>query len=127
MGNVISVILSVVYLAGGRKLFELYFPTDKYAVDIGVQIMRVMVIVVLMQVAQVIYMGCLRGAGDVKFTTFASTISVTIIRPAASYVFGYTLGFGVIGIWVGVVCDQIVRLLLTSWRFNSGKWTKIDV
>ena len=27
--------------------------------------------IVLMQVAQVIYMGCLRGAGDVRFTTIS--------------------------------------------------------
>jgi len=82
---------------------------------------------VLMQVAQVIYMGCLRGAGDVKFTTVASTISVTLIRPMVSYLCAYVLKMGVIGIWMGVVGDQLVRLILTNWRFTSGKWTKIEV
>lgn len=127
IGNLISIVLSALYLSLGGWLFRLFFPTDEVAVAIGVQIMRVMVVIVLMQVAQVIYMGCLRGAGDVKFTTAASTISVTIIRPLASYFFGYVLSFGVIGIWFGVVCDQIMRLSLTSWRFSSGKWMKIEV
>ncbi len=127
IGNFISVFLSILYLAGGRWLFRLYFPKDPYVVGIGVQIMQVMVIIVLMQVAQVIYMGCLRGAGDVKFTTIASTISVTIIRPLASYIFGYSLGLGVLGIWLGVVCDQVTRLVLTSWRFGSGKWMKVKI
>lgn len=127
IGNFISVFLSVLYLVGGRWLFQIYFPEDPYVVGIGVQIMQVMVIIVLMQVAQVIYMGCLRGAGDVKFTTIASTISVTIIRPAASYAFGYLLGFGVLGIWFGVVCDQVTRLFLTTWRFSSGKWMKVRI
>ena len=127
IGNAISVILSVLYLLGGEAFFRTYFPQDEYAVSIGVQIMKVMVLIVLMQVAQVIYMGCLRGAGDVKFTTMASTISVTLIRPTVSYLCAYVLHMGVIGIWLGVVGDQVMRLILTNWRFKSGKWTKIEV
>ena len=127
MGNVISVVLSILYLVGGETFFRLYFPQDEYAVSIGLQIMKVMVIIVLMQVAQVIYMGCLRGAGDVKFTMIASTISVTLIRPTVSYLCAYLLQMGVIGIWFGIVGDQVVRLILTNWRFKSGKWTKIEV
>lgn len=127
IGNVISIVLSALYLVGGEAFFRAYFPKDPYAVSIGVQIMRVMVIIVLMQVAQVIYMGCLRGAGDVKFTTVASTISVTLIRPIVSYLCAYVWNMGVIGIWFGIVGDQIMRLILTNWRFKSGKWTKIEV
>ena len=127
IGNVISIALSLIYLLLGEWLFQLFFPKDPYAVSIGVEIMQVMVVIVLMQVAQVIYMGCLRGAGDVKFTTIASTISVTIIRPVVSYLCAYGLQLGVIGIWYGIVGDQIMRLILTNWRFKSGKWTKIEV
>lgn len=126
IGNMISVVLSVLYLLLGKWFFSMYF-TEADTIQIGVEIMRVMVIIVLMQVAQVIYMGCLRGAGDVRFTTIASTISVTCIRPLASYIFAYLLNFGVIGIWLGIVCDQICRLILTQWRFKSGKWTKIKI
>lgn len=126
MGNLISVVLSALYLLLGEWFYGMYF-TEAETIAIGVQIMQVMVLIVLMQVAQVIYMGCLRGAGDVKFTTVASTVSVTFIRPIASYLFAYVLHFGVIGIWLGVVCDQICRLILTNWRFRSGKWTEIKI
>ena len=72
-------------------------------------------------------MGCLRGAGDVFFTTVASTISVTLIRPIASYLFCYALGFGIIGIWFGVCADQLARFIFTNLRFRSGKWTKVKI
>ena len=129
MGNIISVILSALYLVGGRWFFGLYFDPilEPEAIELGVQIMRVMVIIVLMQVSQVIYMGCLRGAGDVRFTTIVSIISVTFIRPISSFIFAYVLSLGVIGIWIGVIGDQLCRLLLTSWRFRSGKWTQIKI
>jgi len=126
IGNAISVILSVLYLLLGKWFFGLYF-TEPELITLGEQIMGAMVFIVLMQIAQVIYMGCLRGAGDVRFTTIASTICITVIRPAASYLFAYVLGFGIIGIWMGVICDQVSRLVLTSWRFRSGKWVGIQI
>ena len=126
MGNLISICLSVIYLLGGKAFFRLYFE-EEHIVNMGVQIMALIVIIVLMQIAQVIYMGCLRGAGDVVFTTIASTVSVTLLRPIASYLFAYILNWGLIGIWMGVLTDQLSRLLFTTWRFKSGKWTKIQI
>lgn len=88
---------------------------------------RVLTFIVLLQIAQVIYMGCLRGAGDVVFTTIASTISITFVRPILSYVFCYACGLGLVGIWMGILGDQTSRLLLTTWRFKSGRWMKIKI
>lgn len=126
IGNVISLVLAAIYLAGGKWLYYLYFQEPEI-IAMGERIMQVIVIIVLLQVSQVIYMGCLRGAGDVLFTTVASTISVTVIRTAASYLFCYALGWGLIGIWFGVVADQFCRFLLTRWRFRSGVWTKVQI
>ena len=122
VGLGISVGLSVIYLVFGKMFFGLYFPNDPQIVDIGVMIMRFMMLTVLCQVSQVVYMGSLRGAGDVRFTTVTSMISVAIIRPAVSYVAAYGLGFGIAGIWFGVLADQFTRLVLTALRFRSGKW-----
>lgn len=126
IGRAIAVVLAVIYLFFGRFLYGIFF-TEPEIIAIGVQIMRVIVVVVLLQIAQVIYMGCLRGAGDVFFTTVASTISVTLIRPIASYLFCYALGFGIIGIWFGVCADQLARFIFTNLRFRSGKWTKVKI
>jgi Na+-driven multidrug efflux pump len=123
MGSVISVILSILYLFGGRWFFSLYFEQADH-IATGVQIMQLMVIIVLMQIAQVIYMGCLRGAGDVRFTAMISLVGVAIIRPLSSWLLAYPLELGVIGIWLGCICDQILRLCLSAWRFRSGKWMK---
>ena len=126
MGGMISVVLSICYLVFGRSLYHLYF-AEPEIIDMGIEIIRVMVFVVLLHVGQVIYMGCLRGAGDILFTTMASTLSVTLVRPIASYIFCYVLEIGLIGIWIGIISDQLCRYLLTSRRFKSGKWTKIKI
>lgn len=126
MGNVISLVLAVLYLLGGEAFFGLYF-REPHIVAMGVRIMQLIVIIVMFQVPQVVYMGCLRGAGDVRFTTMVSTFSVTFVRTVSSYLFCYGVGLGLIGIWLGVICDQLCRFVLTRWRFRSGVWTKVKI
>lgn len=117
IGLGISCVLAVVYFFGGEWLYHLFF-AEQEIVDIGVMIIRIMIIIVLFQVSQVIYMGCLRGAGDTTYTAIASTISVTIIRTSASYFFGFVMGLGMAGIWMGILADQISRFLFASIRFK---------
>lgn len=126
IGGVISVVLAVLYLLGGGWLYGMFFE-EQEIVTIGIGIMRVIALIVVLQVSQVIYMGCLRGAGDTLYTAIVSTISVTIMRTVGSYFFCYVLNWGIIGIWMGVVADQLSRLILGSIRFKSGKWMSIKI
>lgn len=126
IGSVIAIVLAIVYLLFGRMFYELYF-SEQELVNLGVHIMFLIVFIVLFQVKQVINMGCLRGAGDVLFTTCVSTICVTIIRPSASYLLSYQCGLGLIGIWIGILIDQVGRLLLTALRCRTDKWTRIKI
>lgn len=126
IGGVISVVLSAVYFAGAGLLMNLFFEEEEI-VSIGVSIMHVIIFVVILQISQVIYMGCLRGAGDTLYTAVASTISVTLVRTFGSWFFGYALGMGITGIWFGVVADQLSRFIFASIRFRQGKWTEIKI
>ena len=126
LGGCISMVLAVVYFLGARWLYSMFF-AEQEIVEIGVTIMYIMIVTVIFQIRQVIYMGCLRGAGDTFYTAVSSTISVSVIRTIVSYVCGYTLGFGIAGIWLGVLGDQISRFTFASIRFKQGKWTEIKI
>lgn len=126
IGGCISVVLAVLYFVGGRLLYSLFFK-EEVIIAYGVDIMRVIGLIVVLQISQVIYMGCLRGAGDTLYTAIVSTISVTIMRTAGSYFFCYVMGWGIVGIWMGVVADQVTRLVLASARFKQGKWISIKI
>lgn len=125
-GSVISACLAVLYFFGAGTLMRLFF-VEEHIVAIGVGIMRVIIFVVIFQISQVVYMGCLRGAGDTFYTAVASTISVTFIRTLGSWLGGYVFGLGIIGIWLGVLADQISRFTFASIRFKQGKWTQIKI
>ncbi len=126
IGLCISCVLAVVYFFGGETLYRLFFEEEEI-VAYGVQIIRLIIVIVLFQISQVIYMGCLRGGGDTTYTAIASTVSVTIIRTAGSYIFGFVMGLGMAGIWMGILADQISRFIFASTRFRSGKWTGIRI
>lgn len=126
IGAVIAVVLSVLYFTGARTIMNAFFD-EETTVNIGVSIMRVIIFVVVFQISQVIYMGCLRGAGDTAYTALASVISVTIVRTAFSFFCGYVLGWGIVGIWMGVLADQVSRFLFGTIRFKLGKWTEIRI
>ncbi|MCR5032128.1 MAG: MATE family efflux transporter [Lachnospiraceae bacterium] len=126
LGLFISFILACVYFFGGHGIMSAFFEEPEI-VQIGVNITRIIIVVVIFQVSQVIYMGCLRGAGDTGYTAMASIISVTLIRTAFSYLCGYTLGLGINGVWMGILADQVSRFIFGSVRFKQGKWTKIKI
>ncbi|MBP3891645.1 MAG: MATE family efflux transporter [Solobacterium sp.] len=127
IGLLISLVLSTLLFLGARPFFGLFFK-EKVVVDMGVLISWYIIITIICQVSAVIYGGSLRGAGDVKYTLFASLISCTLVRSLVTYLFtGPLLNLGLHGIWLGVFADQFVRFLLLSTRFQKGEWTKYQM
>lgn len=126
IGGIISISLALIYFLGAKGLMQMFFE-EAEIVSIGVGIMRLIIVIVLFQVRQVVYMGCLRGAGDTFYTAVASLVSATIIRTGMSYLFGYAFGMGIVGIWLGILFDQISRYIFATIRFKAGKWINIKI
>lgn len=126
LGMMIAAVLIAFYFFGAKWLMSMFFE-EEHIIEIGVSIMRVIIFIVLFQIIQVIYMGCLRGAGDTLYTAFAATMSVTVIRTLVSWLGGFVFGFGIVGIWLGVLADQISRFLFAGIRYRMGKWVKIKI
>jgi putative MATE family efflux protein len=64
----------------------------------------------------------LKGAGDAKYTLITSLIGMWVFRVTLGYLLGIPLGLGLVGVWLGMYVDWMVRGLLYFLRFRSGKW-----
>lgn len=64
----------------------------------------------------------LRAANDAKFTMVVSASSMWIFRFCLSYILGRNCGLGLIGVWLAMFIDWIVRCIFFVWRYLSGKW-----
>ena len=126
IGLIISAIISVILIIFRKSIFRLFFD-DKNIIDMGSTITYFMIIIVLLQISQVIYGGCLRAAGDVKYTLLVSLLSISIIRSASTLVFVHVLEWGIAGIWGGILSDQIARFVLLRNRFKKGKWVDLKI
>lgn len=66
----------------------------------------------------------LRALGDVRYTMIASVASMITFRLTLSYIVGYRLGYGALGVWIAMVIDWICRVICFSLRWKSGGWRK---
>ncbi|WP_042959300.1 EmmdR/YeeO family multidrug/toxin efflux MATE transporter [Erwinia tasmaniensis] len=64
----------------------------------------------------------LKGARDARFTMWISLLSMWGGRIVAGYLLGVVLGFGVVGIWLGMVLDWMIRGVAFYRRMDSGRW-----
>ena len=69
----------------------------------------------------------LRAAGDVKFSMISSCAVMWLCRFCLSVLLIRGLGFGPIGVWIGMFADWTVRAVLFTWRFHSRKWLEHKV
>ena len=126
IGLAISVILFLLLIFGGRWFFGL-FSKDADVLNWGVVICRYMMVIILLQISQIIFSGCLRAAGDVRYVLMAATISIAIIRTAVTVLLVYVFGMGLDGVWIGILADQLSRFTMVALRFRQGKWVDLKI
>lgn len=69
----------------------------------------------------------LRAAGDTRFTLAVSSISMWTIRVGFGVLLGRYWGFGVVGIWMAMFIDWLVRVLFFIPRFRGHKWESMGL
>lgn len=126
LGKLAAIVVGFFLIVFRYKIIQL-FSSDPIVIETGSKIVFIIVFTVAFQIIQVITFGCLRSAGDVKFTAKTSLISVTIIRPLLTYLLAFPLGFGLIGAWFSLFLDQFIRYLASRIRYKKGKWVDIKV
>ena len=121
IGFLASLIISAILIFFGRSIFSIFF-NKEHLLDMGVEISRFLIFINLIQISQIIYGGCLRAAGDVKYTLGVALVSVTLIRSIVTLICVNILNLGLAGIWIGILSDQASRFVSLRYRFNKGEW-----
>jgi len=132
--SVITSIALMIVVFIFRDKIPLLFKDEAHIVAGASLSFLVVIFGILPQNGRVVYSGCLRGAGDVKYVAMCSLVSVTILRPIFTYLLCYplnkafpTLQLAMVGPWVAFVLDCFVRDALLSRRVKQGKWLSIKL
>lgn len=68
---------------------------------------------------QVVGLGALRGLADVKIPTLVTMVAYWILGLPIGYLLAFPLGFGVKGVWYGLLIGLSVTAILLLARFNQ--------
>ena len=116
-----AVVTVILYLAMPETLMSLFLEQDdprrSEIIAVGVGLLVVAALFQLVDGAQVIALGLLRGVHDTRMPMIYAAVSYWIIGIPCSYFFGFGLGLEGIGIWLGLVFGLAVAAFLLSARF----------
>ncbi len=128
-GSAVATGMSVAFSFFGVALF-LTFPEflislfidptdpDKPAIlAAGVALLMVAAVFQLFDGLQAMGLGFLRGVHDTKVPMIIAAISYWPIGMSASYLLGFTFGWGGPGVWAGLVFGLFTAAVLLMWRF----------
>lgn len=131
IGLCIAVLLMALFVFGGPMLINLFMTEGEehraFIMEKGIILLQLLAVITPAQISQVIFSGCVRGAGDTRYAAIVSLVCIAILRPSLTFLLCYIIPLGVVGAWTAMIFDQYMRLILMAFRFSGGKWTKIKV
>ncbi len=101
------------------------FTTDPQVISIGASILLVAAVFQLFDGLQIVATGALRGAGDTRTPMVWTLISYWMLGLPVGYFLCFPVGWGVVGLWVGLSVGLIVAglVLLAVWWRRARSWS----
>ncbi|NLC04268.1 MAG: MATE family efflux transporter [Tissierellia bacterium] len=121
-----SIFFGLIFFFLGPQLVSLY-TDDASVIAISGNIMKIIAIIQPFQASAFAISGGLRGAGDTVSTLIVTMIGVVVIRLSIAYVLINIVGMGLVGAWIAMLSDQIIRWIGISLRYRTGKWKHIKL
>jgi Na+-driven multidrug efflux pump len=116
------VLMGLLILALFRPLVAMFHPPEEIVPDIYTITLINLFAQVPLWAISFLLPAALRAAGDARFTSVTSMISMWMFRVVLGYIFGIVLGYGIVGIWVAMNIEWGVRGSVFLWRFIGQKW-----
>ncbi|MEW5702238.1 MAG: MATE family efflux transporter [Candidatus Zixiibacteriota bacterium] len=94
------------------------FTDESEIIALGVQFCAVAALIQVPLAFAMVVAGALRGAGETRWVMLTPIVGGWLVRLPLSYVFGYTLGYGLVGVWWTMLADWVVRGVMVSIKFR---------
>lgn len=121
MSLAMAVATIVLFLALPEPLISLFMQQDEpqrlQILAIGTGLLAMAALFQLVDGAQVIALGLLRGVQDTRVPMIFAALSYWVVGMPCSYLFGFVFEMGGIGVWLGLVVGLGLASVLLSARF----------
>jgi MATE family multidrug resistance protein len=118
---VMSILTIVVFVAMPEPLINLFLdssdPAREQIIGIGIALLAMAALFQLVDGAQAIALGLLRGVQDTKAPMVIAAISYWVVGIPSSYLLGFVFDLGGVGVWSGLVIGLAFAAVLLMARF----------
>jgi len=118
--TIMMVFFGIIFVTASEFLPALYID-DAEVISVTASLLGVAALFQLSDGIQVVGLGALRGLQDVKIPTYITFVAYWVIALPLSYIFALKLGYGAMGIWMGLGVG-----LTFSAIFNLHRFLKIS-
>ncbi|HQU67145.1 MAG TPA: MATE family efflux transporter [Albidovulum sp.] len=126
MSAVVAAIITAFFLAFPAPLIRLFLdmsnPEAPAIVAYGTLLLACAALFQLADAAQVMALGFLRGVKDTRVPMIIAAASYWLIGIPVSYVLAFPLGYGGVGLWLGLVVGLAFAAVFLMLRFWRGRW-----
>lgn len=122
LGSIALAVVGLVLMPFFRPLVGIFDPPAEIVDDIFLVLLINTLAQIPLWAISFILPSALRAAGDSKFTSITSMLTMWLFRVVLGYVLGITLGFGILGVWLAMNCEWGVRGAIFLWRYRGTKW-----
>lgn len=126
LASISSIFFILIFYFLGHTIVGFY-TEDIDIINMSSNVMKVVALTQPFQASAFAIAGGLRGAGDTVSTLIVTIIGIFLIRISVAYILINNFGFGVIGAWIAMLFDQIVRWFGIIIRYRTGKWKDIKL
>lgn len=105
-----------VFIFGGRLLAEA-MSSDPAVINLAASLFIIMAIMQIADGIQGTSLGALRGMSDMNRPTVITLIAYWPLALPCSYILGFVLGYGAMGIWLGYTLGLALAAVALPWRF----------
>lgn len=120
-GAIWAVTLNVVFYWGAFQIYTLMHD-ESAVIDQGTPAMRLLAFYQLPTIVFIILSTTLKGAGETRVPMLVSGFCVFAIRLPLAYLFGIHWEYGLVGAWIGMGFDMMLRCLFILAYYLSKRW-----
>ena len=116
--GVIFMIASGLLMIIGKNFIPSLYIDDPAVIEMASMLMIIAALFQISDGVQVVGLGALRGLEDVRVPGLISLIAYWVIGLPVGYFLCFKTGFGVNGVWTGLLVGLSVAAILLFWRFK---------
>jgi len=106
-------------LIGAKDYIPMLYIQDEQVIGLATGLLIIAALFQISDGVQVVGLGALRGLEDVKIPSIISLMAYWVAGLPIGYLLCFHLGFGVLGIWTGLLIGLSVAAILLFFRFKK--------